>query len=312
VTTRVVFLGNDAWSTPPLESLASTPSLEVVLVVTDPPHAARRSSEQVPSLVAVRARQLGLDVSEIDRVGGARGLETIGNARPDALAVVAYGELLTRQVLAAAPLGSVNLHLSLLPRWRGAAPVQRAILAGDEATGATVMLMDEGLDTGPTLASVREDIRAEDDAGSLGERLARLGGPLLALSIVQLADGSAEITEQTGEASLAPKLTKQERWIDWGGSAISIARRVRALGPEPGASTRWAALVLKVFTSVVVEGEWRASPPGTIVAADGEGIVVATGEGFLRPLEVATEGRKRMAASDWARGARPQVGSRLG
>jgi methionyl-tRNA formyltransferase len=312
VTTRVVFLGNDVWSTPPLESLAATPTLDVVLVVTDPPHGARRGSERVPSPVAVCARRLGLDVLEIERVGGADGIEALRGARPAALAVVAYGELLSQEVLASAPLGSVNLHLSLLPRWRGAAPVQRAILAGDIETGATVMLMDEGLDTGPILATLREDVSADDDSGSLGERLARLGGPLLATSIVALATGSAEITEQIGEVSMAPKLSKEERWIDWREPATATARRVRALNPEPGASTRWDGRVLKVFASAVVDGAWGSEAPGTIVSSDEEGIVVATGEGFLRPLDVAAEGRRRLSAVAWARGARPLVGLRLG
>ena len=229
---------------------------------------------------------------------------------PDVSVVVAYGELLGTGVLDTPRLGSVNLHFSLLPRWRGASPVQHAILEGDAVTGVTVMRMDEGLDTGPVLARREEVIRSDDDAASLGARLATIGAQALAELLPDLAAGTVTPIPQEGTATFAPKLGPADRHIDWRRSADEVVRRVRAFAPEPGASTTWRGNDLKILRAEGVEQ--RGGAPGTILGADREGVVVAAGDGTVRLLEVAAPGRRRMPAADWARGVRDLATDRFG
>ena len=310
---RVAFLGNDPWSVPPLEALAGEPETEVVLVVTNPPRPAGRGAEPTATAVATATRSLGLPLLEVDGVRRGAGLTALHAAAPDVVVVVAYGELLSREVLELASLGAVNLHFSLLPRWRGAAPVQHALLAGDDRTGVTVMRMDEGLDTGPILGTLEDPIRPEDDAGSLGERLARLGSRLLVGVIRQLgAEGLPARLQQDARATFAPKFTAADRILHWDEPAAEVVRRVRALAPEPGATTTFRGQPFKVLSAAVGHDEFAGDPPGTLVAADDRGVAVSTGEGVVRIQEVAAAGRRRMAAADWARGARPEDRERLG
>ena len=176
---RIAFLGNDAWSVPSLRALAAADDVDVELVLTNPPRPAGRGSQLTPTAVADAAGELDLPLLEVDRVRDGEGFDALDAMEPDAIVVVAYGEILTPDVLDIPRLGAVNVHFSILPRWRGAAPVARAILEGDEVTGVTVMLMDEGLDTGPVLRSEETSIAPDEDAGTLGARLAELGAPLL-------------------------------------------------------------------------------------------------------------------------------------
>lgn len=310
---RVVFLGNDPWSVPALESLATEAELRVALVVTNPPRPAGRGSSLTATAVADASTRLGLPLFETERV--AEALRVIRDARPAAIVVVAYGQILPGELLRLAPLGAVNLHFSLLPRWRGAAPVQRAILAGDEVTGVTVMQMDEGLDTGPILASLRERIRADDDAGSLGQRLAWNGGPFLVATLRALEAGSlTPRPQEDGSATLAPKLSPADRRIDWDDPAAAVVRRVRAMAPEPSAVTVFRGDPLKILQAVVSpdDGGRRGAEPGGIVGVEGDGVAVATGEGTVVLLDVVPAGRSRMSAAEWMRGTRPAAGERLG
>jgi methionyl-tRNA formyltransferase len=309
---RVVFLGNDPWSVPALESIATDAEIRVTLVVTNPPRPAGRGAQLTATAVADASERLGLPLLETGRVTGA--LEAIREARPDVLVVVAYGQILPGELLRLAPLGAVNLHFSLLPRWRGAAPVQRAILAGDDVTGVTVMQMDEGLDTGPILASLREQIRADDDAGSLGQRLAWNGAPFLVATLRALEAGSLHPRPQEdGSATVAPKLSPDDRRIDWGEPAGAVVRRVRALAPEPSAITSFRGDPLKILQAAVSE-----DPPGPhaeaggIVGVRGDGVAIGTGEGTVVLLDVVPAGRSRMSAAEWIRGTRPAAGERLG
>ncbi len=183
-------------------------------------------------------------------MAGGAASPAIRGAQADLLIVVAYGALLPPEILSIAPHGALNLHFSLLPRWRGASPVQRAILAGDAVTGASVMRMEEGLDTGPVLASVETTIADDEDAGTLGARLAELGGALLISTLDDLAAGKAvAVPQDPAEATQAPKLTAAERVIDWSEGAVPIARRIRALAPAPGASTTFRGEPLKVVAA---------------------------------------------------------------
>src|SRR5688572_20920347 len=220
---RVAFLGNDVWSLPPLRALAEAPDIDVQLVVTNPPRPAGRGSELTPTAVADAARDFDLPLIEVDRVRDGEGFDALDALEPDAIVVVAYGEILTPDVLDIPRLGAVNLHFSALPRWRGAAPVQRAILEGDEVTGVTVMLMDEGLDTGPVLAAMETPIDPDEDAGSLGARLADLGSELLVEALRGLDDGSLDPRSQDqAAATYAPKVLPDEREIDWSQPADAI------------------------------------------------------------------------------------------
>jgi methionyl-tRNA formyltransferase len=309
-----VFLGNDRWSVPPLEAMAGEPEIDVALVVTNPPKPAGRGSVLTPTPVAETARRIDLPLLEIGGVGTGPAYDAIRETGPDAIAVVAYGEILSHEILAMPRLGCINLHFSLLPRWRGAAPVQRAMLAGDEVTGVTVMRMDAGLDTGPILNQLEDQIRPEDDAGSLGERLAHLGGMLLVGVVRKLADdGLPERRQDERNATRAPRFRPEERRIDWTAPAATVVRLVRALSPDPGAFTLFRGDVLKVPSAGVAHDNVLGEPePGSVLEADDRGVLVSAGASGVWLREVAPAGRRRMPAADWARGARFEPGERLG
>lgn len=313
---RVAFLGNDAWSVAPLRALTEADDIDVDLVVSNPPRPAGRGSQLTPTAVADAARSLDLPLLEVDRIRDGEGFDALDTLEPDAIVVVAYGEILTPDVLDIPRLGAVNLHFSLLPRWRGAAPVQRAILGGDETTGVTVMLMDEGMDTGPILATVETAIGPEEDAGSLGARLADLGAPVLVEMLRGLDEGTVEPRSQEHTAAtFAPKLLPEERTIDWTQPADAVVRRVRALAPEPGAVTKFRQGRLKVLRAewMIVQNRVNldAPIPGRLgTDEDGTPTVDARWD-RVQLVDVAPAGRKRMSGADWARGARIQQGERL-
>jgi methionyl-tRNA formyltransferase len=314
---RVAFLGNDPWSVAPLRALVEADDVDVELVVTNPPRPAGRGSKLTPTAVADAARTTGLEVLQVTGVRTGDGFDALDRLEPDALVVVAYGEILSPEVLDIPRLGAVNVHFSLLPRWRGAAPVQHAILAGDEVTGVTVMLMDEGMDTGPILATEETMIGPDEDAGSLGQRLSELGGPLLVAALRGLEDGSIQPRSQDHTAATsAPKLRPEERTIDWTRSSNEIVRRVRAFAPEPGATTTFRGLPLKVLRARAQEISYviAVKPERGRIAVgstDGTPSVDVVGS-VVQLLEVAPAGRKRMSGAEWARGARIQPGERIG
>jgi methionyl-tRNA formyltransferase len=281
--------------------------MDVSLVVTRAPRPAGRGSKLRRTDVALEAAGLGLELREVEAIGDEEGVELLRRSSPDAIAVVAYGEILPAEVLSLARC--VNLHFSLLPRWRGAAPVQRAIMAGDTATGVTTILMDEGLDTGPLLMSGSIEIEPSDDAGSLGSRLAEEGADLLARTLLSLDD--LEPQPQSGEPTSAPKLTPTDRIVDWTNPAVREARRVRALSPEPGASTNFRGRTLKIYAALVQPRD-EDRRPGQVIETRGDRLIVACGEDALAISSLGSEGRTRMAAADWLRGARLDVGETLG
>lgn len=310
---RVVFLGNAQWSVPSLEAVARS-GHHVALVVTRAPRPAGRGSRLTRTPVAEAAERLGLPLAEVETVKQGPGFEAIRSARPEVLAVVAYGEILPRAVLDLASVAPVNVHFSLLPALRGAAPVQRAILAGLDRTGVTTIRMDEGMDTGPILLAAQEPILPEDDAGTLGGRLAELGGRLLVETLGRLEAGTIEERPQDhGAATLAPKLTAEDRIVDWAEDAEAVVRRVRALAPEPAAVTRFRGRVLKIFRArAVTAPDGAGGPPGAVALVSTDGFAVAAGRGAVRLEEVAPEGRRRMSGAEFVRGYRPRVGERLG
>ncbi len=308
-----MFLGNDPWSVPSLEAIDDDPGLAVAMVLTNPPRPAGRGGNLRPTAVAEAARARGLPLTEADGVRDGAGAAALRDAHADVLVVVAYGELLRPAELTIAPHGAVNLHFSLLPRWRGAAPVQRALMAGDETTGVTVMRMDEGLDTGPILRRRPEPIRPDDDAGSLGMRLAAVGATELVATLGTIETGAAEAEPQDDTAATAaPRIGPAERVIDWGARASVIAGLVRGLAPDPGATTTFRGQPVKILSLATTQDVREDADPGVVVGADDDGVLVATGDDVVRLLAVAPAGRKRMGAAAWARGARFGPGDRLG
>lgn len=308
--TRVVFLGNDRWSVPSLARVVSATDLDVVSVVTNPPRSAGRGSRVRPTAVADAAEGLGVPIDEVESVREARTMDRLRALAPDLFLVVAYGELLTVDVLSLPRLGAVNLHFSLLPRWRGASPVQHALLNGDRSTGVTVMLIDQGLDTGPVLARVEEPVAPSDEAGSLGGRLAEIGAELLVESVREWIAGRLVPEPQRGTPTYAPKLMPVDRILDWTAHATEVVNRIRAFAPDPAATTAWRGATLNVLRAEAAEV--FPGVPGEIVATEASGVLVQTGAGAVRLLEVVPAGRRRMPAADWARGARLSPGDRLG
>jgi methionyl-tRNA formyltransferase len=305
---RVVFLGNDVWSVPSLQALANS-SHEVALVATRVPRPAGRGGKLRATPVAEAARTLGLPLAEAETVKRGAGLEAIQNAAPDVLVVVAYGEILPKDTLEIPRSAPVNVHFSLLPALRGADPVRRAILEGLQVTGVTTIRMDEGADTGPILLQQDERIRDGDDAGSLGARLAEVGGSLLVRTLDRLEDGDLqERPQDDAAATLAPKLRSEEEWLDWSEDARRVGLRVRALALDPGARTRFRDRILKVLKARASQGDGE---PGTIVAVSKDALGVAAATGVVYLEEVLPEGRRRMSGSEFIRGYRPEVGERL-
>ncbi len=332
---RVAFLGNAPWSVPSLEALAGSEH-QVAVVVTRVPKPAGRGSMLTPTAVADAARRLGLPLVEAPTVKSGPGFEALADAAPDVLAVVAYGEIVPRAVLDIPRVAPVNVHFSLLPKLRGAAPVQRALMEGMTLTGVTTIRMDEGMDTGPILLRAEEAIHEEDDAGSLGERLAAMGGRLLVDTLDRLEAGALHETLQDDAlATLAPKVKPAERVIDWTSEGEAILRRVRGLAPQPAATTLFRGKVLKIFRAAGSSGQRAdeasgpparrsaqnelvrtaaegAGEPGSVTVADRRGLAVGAGDGLVWLREVAPEGRKRMSGAEFVRGYRPEVGERLG
>jgi methionyl-tRNA formyltransferase len=312
MTLRVAFLGNDAWSVPSLDAIAAEPELSLVLAVTNQPKEAGRGATLTSTPVAAAASEHGVSYLEAPGVLDGPGATALAEAAPDVIVVVAYGQILRRETLQLAPFGAINLHFSLLPRWRGATPVQHAIAAGDVRTGVTVMRMDEGLDTGPILNQLEEAIRPDDDAGALGARLAKNGALLLVGVLRMLPHGGVpERAQEDAAVTLAPTIGSQERTIDWERSPEEIVRWIRALAPRPGAATTLRGTRVKVL-SAAIDHQGSEGPPGTVVAADERGVLVRARGGGVRLIDVAPAGRKRMDAAAWARGVRFTAGERLG
>jgi methionyl-tRNA formyltransferase len=304
---RVAFLGNDRRSVPSLEAVARS-SHEVVLVVCRPPTPAGRGGRPTPAPTAGAARELGLPLVETRTVKEGDGWGRLEDSSPDALAVVAYGEILPPHVLSLPRVAPVNLHFSLLPALRGADPVRRALLAGLRRTGVTVIRMDEGMDTGPILLQETVEVADHDDAGSLGSRLAELGGELLVRALDGLDAGTIrERPQDPSGATLAPKLDPDEEWIDWSEDAEAVWRRVRALAPDPAARARFADKLVKVLGVTPAEG---IGEPGAVLQADP--LTVAAGRDAVVLDRVIPEGRRPMSGADFARGRRIQPGQRFG
>jgi methionyl-tRNA formyltransferase len=307
---RLAFAGTPATAVPTLQALLDAPGHEVVAVVTRPPAPAGRGRRTVVSPVAELAERAGLPVLTPRRAGEPEFLDRLGAFEVECCAVVAYGALLPPAALAVPRHGWINLHFSLLPAWRGAAPVQHAILHGDDVTGATTFLIEEGLDTGPVYGVVTETIRADDTAGSLLGRLADSGAGLMVATMNGIADGSLVAVPQPADGvSIAPKITVDHARIEWTKPGRHVDRLVRACTPVPGAWTQFRGERLKL--GPVRLGAGDELHPGELRVTK-SGVTVGTGHREVHLGEVQAPGKRPMPAPDWARGARIEPGERLG
>ena len=305
---RVVFAGTPAFAVPSLQLLHSCHDLLAVWTRPDRPAGRGRAIRE--SAIKQAAMALGVPVQQ---PATAQDLPALMHEQPvpDVLVVVAFGMLLPVAVLAWPLLGALNVHASLLPRWRGAAPVARAIEAGDTETGTSIMRMEAGLDTGPVYLQHRLALGPEDSAGRVQELLAEQGARTLLKVLEQLPQGIEPTCQPVVGVSYAHKLQKQEAWLSWPENATALERKVRALNPYPIAQTLWKERVLRVHRSQPVPGP-AGDAPGTILRIDDAGLEVATGTTPLRLLEVQPQGGCRMSAAAFAHGQRLRAGDRLG
>jgi len=309
VKPRIVFMGSPAFAVPALQAVAK--ACDVVRVVTQPDRPSGRGLEVHESAVARAARDLGLSVMRPQNMKDGSVIAELREAHADAFAVVAFGAILTPEVLALPRAGCVNLHGSLLPDYRGASPVQRALWDGRAETGVCTLFMDAGIDTGDVIACRREAIRDDDDAATLAARLAELGAPLLAESVVQAAAGRAPRAPQDRSAgSYAGKLRKEDGAVDWALPAPVVWSHARAVTPWPGATTVFRGRRV-ILTRTQIEATTESAAPGTLLGSDEQELRVACAEGALRVLRLKPEGRAELDAAEWARGARPQPGERF-
>jgi methionyl-tRNA formyltransferase len=295
---RIVFAGTPAFAVPTLDAIIAA-GHHVPAVYTQPDRPAGRGRNLKPSEVKMRALELELAVEQPLSMRMPETLPRLRQLAPDVLVVVAYGLILPQSVLDVPRLGCFNIHASLLPRWRGAAPIQQAILAGDSMTGVTIMRMTAGLDEGPILAQREQRIDAHMTAGELHDALAPTGATLMVEVLDSVAAGTAVAREQdAGAATYAPKISKDDARIVWSDSAASIARRIRAYDPWPGAAALWRGEQIKIWRAEVRAGRLGARP-GEVLSADASGIEVACGNGSLALRTLQLPGRKRIDAADF-------------
>lgn len=295
---RVLFAGTPAVAVPSLNALVDA-GFDVVAVLTRPDAPLGRKRVMTPSPVAMRARELGIDVIRAAKVD-ADTTARIAEFSPDVAAIVAYGGLVPRAALGVPAFGWVNLHFSLLPAWRGAAPVQRSIIAGDDVTGAVTFQLEEGLDTGPVFGTLTESVRATDTAGDLLERLSHNGAVLLGQTLSAIRTGQAVAQPQVGDVTLAPKLTLEDGKLDWKQPALSLDRRARGVTPEPGAWTMLEGQRVKL-EPVTLRPDVKDLAPGTL-RVEAKSVLVGTGSHAVQLGRIQPAGKKMMSPADWARG----------
>ncbi|WP_030756932.1 methionyl-tRNA formyltransferase [Streptomyces sp. NRRL F-5135] len=308
---KLVFAGTPEVAVPALDALIASDRHEVAAVVTRPDAPSGRGRRLVACPVAQRAEEAGIEVLKPARPRDEDFLARLREIGPDCCPVVAYGALLPRVALDVPAHGWVNLHFSLLPAWRGAAPVQHAVLAGDEVTGASTFQIEEGLDSGPVYGVLTEQVRAADTSGDLLTRLAFAGAGLLVATMDGIEDGTLKPKPQPAEGvSLAPKINVEDARVDWAAPALRVDRLVRACTPAPGAWTVFRGERLKLIQLTPLPDR-RELSPGEIAAAKNS-VHVGTGSHDVELLWVQPQGKKPMRAADWARGVRIAQGERLG
>ncbi|MCC0099236.1 MULTISPECIES: methionyl-tRNA formyltransferase [Streptomyces] len=308
---KLVFAGTPEVAVPALDALIASGRHEVAAVVTRPDAPAGRGRRLVASPVAERAAEAGIEILKPARPRDPEFQARLREIAPDCCPVVAYGALIPKSALEIPRHGWVNLHFSLLPAWRGAAPVQHSIMAGDQVTGASTFLIEEGLDTGPVYGHLTEEIRPTDTSGDLLTRLAFAGSGLLAATMDGIEDGTLRAVGQSADGvSLAPKITVEDARIDWRAPAMRADRLVRGCTPAPGAWTVFRGERLKLISVGLVTDRTDLTP-GELAAAKNN-VYVGTGSHAVELLWVQPQGKKPMRGADWARGVRIAPGERVG
>lgn len=307
---RLVFAGTPDTALPSLRALIDSPRHEVVAVVTRPDAESGRGRKVRPSPVAELAEESGIEVLRPAKAGDPGFLERLRALEPDCCPVVAYGALLPQVALDVPRHGWVNLHFSILPAWRGAAPVQHALLHGDEITGATTFRIVKELDAGPVYGVVTEPIRPDDTSGTLLERLSASGAGLLSATLDGIEDGTLEARPQPSDGvSLAPKINVMDARVDWAKPAMRVDRLVRACTPNPGAWSEFRGQRVKLGPARIAAGEARLEPGE--IAASKHRVLVGTATDPVELGEVQPQGKRVMSAGEWARGVRPEDGERF-
>ncbi|MEJ2696321.1 MAG: methionyl-tRNA formyltransferase [Candidatus Sulfobium sp.] len=304
---RVIFFGTPDFAVPSLKVLVEAGE-DIVAVVTRPDRAKGRGRKLTAPPVKELAQSRGLRVMQPAAVGSQAFAEELSSLDPDVIAVVAYGRIIPPSILRLPPLGCVNVHASLLPKYRGAAPVQRAIINGEKKTGVTTMLMDEGLDTGGILLQEETEISSDENAGSLGARLSVMGASLLSVTLEGLKNGTVKPFPQAGEPTYAPPLKKEDGGIDWSLPAERLSDLIRGTYPWPGAYCSFQGERVTILRASVAEGGHDCAP-GAITGISAESICTCTGRGILRVLELKPRGKKAMSAGAFIRGRHAKEGA---
>jgi methionyl-tRNA formyltransferase len=307
-TVKVIFMGSPEFAVSTLDAIVAAPDFRVVMAVTQPDRPKGRGKKLAPTPVKAYATERGIDVVTMTKTDYAEVVRYLATLDPDFVVVASFGIILKRDLLDLPRYGCVNLHASLLPKYRGVSPIQAAILAGDDRTGCTTMLMDEGVDTGATLLSETIDIDPEDTAGTLERRLAALGGPLVVRTLEGIRDGTVHpVRQDESLASYARKIKKEAGAIDWSKSADAIARHVRAMSPWPSAYTSFSGRRLIILEAAAVTG--ASAEPGVIVSINP--LVVAATDGGLEVHRLKIEGKKEIDAKAFVAGYRARPGDRF-
>ncbi len=311
---KVVFLGSPEFARHSLKKLHRAPEIELALVVSQPPKKKGRGQQRQPTPVGRFAREKELELLETDDVNRETSLSKIRRIKPDYLVVVAFGQILKSELLKLPRKAAINLHASLLPKYRGASPINQALIEGEEFTGITTMLMDEGLDTGDILLQSRVRIKPGDTAGGLHDRLAVEGAELLLKTLLKYDKGQVKpVPQNEDESSYAPRLSRDDGEIDFNRPAREVYNFIRGNNPWPGAFTGFRGQKLKVWQAEVSGRESGSSRPGSILkASPQQGLLVAAADYGIKLTEVQLPGKKRMSDRDFVCGYQPEPGERLG
>ena len=308
---KIIYIGTPEYACIPLEKLISD-GHEICLVITQPDKPKGRGNKMQKSPVKEKAEALGIPVLSPQKIRiDEEALKAVKDAEADFGVVFSYGQILPKELLDAPKFGCINIHASLLPKYRGAAPIQRAVLDGEEETGVTLMHMDEGLDTGDMYACAKTKIDHKTSA-ELFTELSLMGAELLSESLGKIAEGILKAVPQSGESNYAAMLSKEESYIDWNKSAVEVDRLIRAFNDAPVARTLKNGEVIKIYEAEVLDEDAKESIPGTVVRADKKGIAVACKEGVLNIKKLQAPGKKVMDSAAYLLGNRIETGSMLG
>ncbi len=308
---RVVFMGTPDFAVPSLKALAEA-QYDVAAVVTQPDRPRGRGKKETPPPVKETARALNIPVFQPLKIKDPDFISLLKDLNPEVIVVVAFGRILPLDILVLPQYGCINVHASLLPKYRGAAPIHWAIINGEKVTGITTMYMDEGLDTGDMILREAVPIHEEDNVGDLHDRMSSLGASLLIKTLSLIKSGQAPRTPQAGESSYAPMLTAEDERILWDRPARDIYNQVRGMNPWPGARTTMHGKVLKIWRAAALEEDGSDLLPGQVISSGADGILVRAGTGKLKIAELQLQGAKRLGAADFLRGTPVPAGTALG